>query len=117
MAVKSVKAALLNHVSGATGTMLQVDKVMPSLKEKGVMTILDATYSAQRIRLIPPKMSVDCAFFRSGNMFNMEGLNILYVSEERCSRVEKSTGFFVVKQDEKGELRRCRCFGSSIRVS
>lgn len=98
---KSVKAALLNHVSGATGAMLPIDKVMPFLKEKSVLTILDATYSAQRTRLTPPKMAVDYAFFKSGNMFSIEGLSILYVSEERLSRIEKTPGFFVVKQAEK----------------
>ncbi|MCX8184093.1 MAG: aminotransferase class V-fold PLP-dependent enzyme [Crenarchaeota archaeon] len=98
---KSVKAALLNHVSGATGTILQIDKVIPVLKEKGVMTILDASYSAQRIRLTLPKTGVDYAFFKSGNMFSIEGLGILYVSEERRNRVESTPGFFVVKQAEK----------------
>ncbi|MEM3648509.1 MAG: aminotransferase class V-fold PLP-dependent enzyme [Thermoproteota archaeon] len=98
---KTVKAALLNHVSGATGTMLPIDKVIPFLKEKGILTILDATYSVQRIKLTIPKTGVDYAFFRSGNMFSIEGLGILYVSEERLSRVEKTPGFFVVKQAEK----------------
>ncbi|MEM3025989.1 MAG: aminotransferase class V-fold PLP-dependent enzyme [Thermoproteota archaeon] len=98
---KTVKAALLNHVSGATGTMLKIDQVIPFLKEKGVLTILDATYSAQRIKLTIPKTGVDYAFFKSGNMFSIEGLGILYVSEERLSRVEKTPGFFVVKQAEK----------------
>ncbi|MEM2687955.1 MAG: aminotransferase class V-fold PLP-dependent enzyme, partial [Thermoproteota archaeon] len=91
---KTVKAALLNHVSGATGTMLKIDQVIPFLKEKGVLTILDATYSAQRIKLTIPKTGVDYAFFKSGNMFSIEGLGILYVSEERLSRVEKTPGFF-----------------------
>jgi len=98
---KSVKAALLNHVSGATGTILQIDRITPVLKEKGVLTILDATYSAPRIRLNLPKAGVDYAFFRSGNMFSIEGLSILYASEGRRSRVEKTTGYFVVKQAEK----------------
>jgi len=101
LAGKSVKAALLTHVSGATGTMLQIDKIIPVLKEKGVLTILDATYSAQRIRLNPPMIGVDYAFFKSGNMFSIEGLSILYVSEERRSRVEKTQAFFAVKQAEK----------------
>ncbi len=106
LAGKSVKAALLNHVSGATGAILQIDKIIPFLKEKGVTTILDATYSAQRIRLNLPKTGVDYAFFKSGNMFSIEGISILYASEERRSRLEKTPGYFIVKQAER---ENCVC--------
>ncbi len=101
IAGKSVKAALLSHVSGATGTMLRIEKIIPVLKEKNMLTILDATYSAQRTRLNLPRIGADYAFFRSGNMFSIEGLSILYVSEERRSRIEKTLSYFIVKQAEK----------------
>ncbi|MEM2929278.1 MAG: aminotransferase class V-fold PLP-dependent enzyme [Thermoproteota archaeon] len=98
---KSVKAALMSHVSGATGAMLQIEKIIPVLKERNILTILDASYSAQRIRLNFPRLGVDYAFFKSGNMFSIEGLSMLYVSEERLSRVEKTPSYFIVKQAEK----------------
>ncbi|MEM3712969.1 MAG: aminotransferase class V-fold PLP-dependent enzyme [Thermoproteota archaeon] len=98
---KSVKAALINHVCGATGTMVPLDKVIPVLKDKGVVTILDATYSVQRMHLNLPKIGVDYAYFKSGNIFSIEGTSILYFSEERADSIKKTQGYLLIKRGEE----------------
>ncbi|MEM2351426.1 MAG: aminotransferase class V-fold PLP-dependent enzyme [Thermoproteota archaeon] len=98
---KGVKAALINHVCGATGAIVPLDKVVPILKDRGVVTILDATYSVQRMRLNLPKIGVDYAYFKSGNIFSIEGTSILYFSEERASSIKKTQGYLLIKRGEE----------------
>lgn len=97
---KGVKAAFLSHVSGVTGTILPVDKIIPILKDKNITIILDATYSAQRVKLNMLRTGMDYAYFKSGNMFSIEGLSILYVSENRRDRLEKTKEYLLIKQGE-----------------
>ncbi|MGQ9596335.1 MAG: aminotransferase class V-fold PLP-dependent enzyme [Thermoproteota archaeon] len=98
---RGIKAALLNHISGATGTILQVDRIVPVLKDRNIATILDATYSVQRTKLNFLKMGVDYAYFKSGNMFSIDGVSVLYVSDERLNKVEKDEGHAFLKQFEE----------------
>jgi cysteine desulfurase/selenocysteine lyase len=98
---RNVKAALISHVSGATGAILPLDKIIPVLKDRRIITILDATYSIQRMRPSLSKIGVDYAFFKSGNMFSIEGLSILYFSEERVNSVRKTNGYAVIKHGEE----------------
>lgn len=99
-AKKGVKAAFLSHVSSVTGTILPVDRIIPVLKDRNITTILDATYSAQRIKLNMLRMGVDYAYLKSGNMFSIEGLSVIYVSENRRDRFEKTKEYLLIKQCE-----------------
>lgn len=98
---KGVKAAFINHVCGATGVVAPLDKVVPILKDKGVITILDATYSMQRMKLNLSKMGIDYAYFKSGNMFSIEGVSVLYFSEERTSSIKRTQGYSILKRGEE----------------
>lgn len=98
---KGVKAALINHVCGTIGTITPLDKVIPVLKDRGVVTILDATYSVQRMRLNLPKIGVNYAYFKSGNIFSIEGTSVLYFSEERANSIKKTQGYLLVKRGEE----------------
>ncbi|MBO3799867.1 MAG: aminotransferase class V-fold PLP-dependent enzyme [Candidatus Brockarchaeota archaeon] len=98
---KGVKAAFINHVCGATGVVAPLDKVVPILKDKGIIVILDATYSMQRMKLNLPKMGIDYAYFKSGNMFSIEGVSVLYFSEERTSSIKRTQGYSILKRGEE----------------
>ncbi|MBO3839500.1 MAG: aminotransferase class V-fold PLP-dependent enzyme [Thermoproteota archaeon] len=98
---KGVKAAFINHVCGATGVVAPLDRVVPILKDKDIITILDATYSMQRMKLNLPKMGIDYAYFKSGNMFSIEGVSVLYFSEERTSSIKRTQGYSILKRGEE----------------
>jgi selenocysteine lyase/cysteine desulfurase len=97
---KGVKAAFITHVCGATGVITPLDKVVPVLKDKGVITILDSTYSIQRMKPNLLKMGVDYAYFKSGNMFSIEGVSVLYFSEGRANSVKRTQGYSILKRGE-----------------
>jgi len=98
---RGVKAAFINHVCGATGAIVPLDKVLPILKDKRVITILDTTYSIQRMRLNLVRAGVDYAYFKSGNMFSIEGVGVLYFSEDRISSVKKTREYSILKRGEE----------------
>ncbi|MGQ9479091.1 MAG: aminotransferase class V-fold PLP-dependent enzyme [Thermoproteota archaeon] len=97
---KDIKAAVLSHVSGVTGAILPVEKIIPVLKDRKMLTIMDATYSVQRMSLNPSKIDLDYLFFKSRNMFSLEGLSILYVSDDSLGRIRKLPEYQLVKRGE-----------------
>jgi cysteine desulfurase/selenocysteine lyase len=75
------------HASNVLGTINEVERITTIAKEKGAITVIDASQTAGHMQIDVKKIGCDFLFFSGHKMFAGTGIGILYGKKELLEKI------------------------------
>ena len=84
----STKAAVFTCASNASGTQIDYEKLCRICREKGIVSILDATQLLAHKRIDVSRLGCDFLYFSAHKMYSVSGCGVLFAKKEHIEKME-----------------------------
>lgn len=88
---ENTKIIVLTHIHNTYGLEMDIDKIVPRIREKNPCTkvVLDCSQSVGHIPVNLQKLDVDFAFFSGHKMFADAGIGVCYIKKSALSEMQE----------------------------
>ncbi len=82
------KIVSLPHITNSIGSVLPIEEILNSIKNKSIITVIDGCQAAPHIKIDVKKINADFYVFSGHKLYGPSGIGILYGKEDKLNHLD-----------------------------